>query len=408
MKPRFASKEFHFLKPDSDGHPPIQAPDTYFSDLVHQKTVSFTAFEQRLVSADIPNEAFVCAVIQVAKTASEQTMEKARDIFEACFHSVLDKKRGIWETLDPSAFVLVFWDYDNRKKAMDLLESLRNKITRALETELLVGVALFPFQDYSRSQVFANALKAIDHAAFFGPGHMRHFDGISLNISGDRLYQLAQYDAAIHEYELGLDMEPKNINLMNSLGVCFGVTGELEKARQCFKDALGINAREIMVVYNLGLIHQILGDMDQAVFFLRKAHGIDGNIFEVELLLGHLFFQAKKMDQALPHLETASRVNPNAGMAFRIMGEIFLERRDLDQAVAAFNTAVKLKPSDPMALSGYALAMALRKRNLKIALTFAQKSVALEPENPVFQERLAQVEQLTQKSGKQDRTKKFA
>jgi tetratricopeptide (TPR) repeat protein len=408
MTPKFSSKEFHFLKPDSDGHPPIQAPDTYFSDLVHQKTVSYTAFEQRLLSADIPKKAFVCAVIQVAKTASEQTMEKAREIFEACFHSVLDKKRGIWEALDPTAFVLVFWDYDNRQKAMDLLESLKSKITRALETELLVGVALFPFHDFSRSQVFANALKAIDHAAFFGPGHMRHFDGISLNISGDRLYQLEQYDAAIHEYEQGLVMEPKNINLMNSLGVCFGVTGELEKAMQCFKEAMGINAKEIMVIYNLGLIHQILEDMDQAIFFLRKAHGIDGNIFEVELLLGHLFFQAKKLGQALPHLETATRINPNSGMAFRILGEIFLESKEMDKAVAAFNTAVKLKPADPMALSGYALAMALRKRNLKIALTFAQKSVALAPENPIFQERLAQVEQLTQTFEKQDKTKKFA
>ncbi|MCF8091623.1 MAG: tetratricopeptide repeat protein [Desulfotignum sp.] len=408
MKPKFASKEFAFLKPDSDGHPPIQAPGTYFSDLVHQKTVSFTAFEQRLSSAAIPKNTFVCAVIQVAQTASESIREKARDIFEACFHSVLDKKRGIWESLDPTAFVLVFWDYDNRQKAMDLLESLKSKITHALKTELLVGVAMFPFHDFSRSQVFANALKAIDHAAFFGPGHMRHFDGISLNISGDRLYQLEQYDAAIIEYEQGLALEPKNINLMNSLGVCFGVTGELEKAKKLFKDAIKINPGEIMVIYNLGLIHQILDNMDKAVFFLRKAHGIDGSIFEVELLLGHLLFQAKKSDQAIPHLETASRVNPESSMAFRIMGEIFLERQNLDKAGAAFNTAVKLKPADPIALSGYALAMALRKRNLKIALTFAQKSVDLEPENTIFQERLQQVKQLTQVSKNQDKTKKFA
>ncbi|HKJ98620.1 MAG TPA: tetratricopeptide repeat protein [Desulfotignum sp.] len=407
MTPRFASKEFTFLKPDSDEHP-IQEPDTFFSDLIHKKTVSFTAFEERLASARIPETGFVCAAIQVACTASEETLEKARDIFEACFHSVLDKKRGIWESLDPTAFVLVFWDYDNRKKAMDLLESLKKKISQALAAELLVGVAMFPFHDFSCSQVFASALKAIDHAAFFGAGHMKIFDGISLNISGDRLYHLGQYDAAIQEYEQGLLLEPGNINLMNSLGVCFGVTGDLEKARQSFTNALDINPREIMVIYNLGLVYQILENTDKAVFFLQKAHGIDKKVFEVELLLGHLLFKAGKYDQALPHLETAARLDPASGLAFRTLGEIFLERKDLDKAGAAFNSAVKLKPADPIALSGYALAMAQRKRNLKIALNFARKSVALEPENTIFQERLEQVRQLTKLSQRHDKTKKFA
>jgi tetratricopeptide (TPR) repeat protein len=408
MKPRFASKEFHFLKPDSDDHPPVQAPGIYFSDLVHQKTAAFSGFDQRLAAAKIPKNAFVCAAIQVAQTATEPTLEKAREIFEACFHSVLDKDRGIWESLDPSAFVLVFWDYDDQQQAMDLLGSLKNKITHALKTELLAGVAQFPFHDYSRSQVFASALKALDHAAFFGPGTLRHFDGISLNISGDRLYHLENHDAAIHEYEKGLALSPKDINLMNSLGVCYGMTGELEKARQSFEAAMAINPGEIMVVYNLGLIHQILDDMDRAVFFLRKAHGIDRNIFEVELLLGHLLFKAGKPDQALPHIETASLLNPESSLAPRILGEIYLERRDLDRAGAAFNCAVKLRPSDPLSLSGYALVMALQNRNLKIALTFAQRSVDLEPDTVLFRERLDQVRQLAQAQDTPEIKQKFA
>jgi tetratricopeptide (TPR) repeat protein len=304
-----------------------------------------------------------------------------------------DNRRGIWEALDDRTFVLVFWDYKTRKKAMDLLGSLKTTITQALKTDLLAGLAWFPFQDGSRSEVFANALKALDHAAFFGFGHTQQFDGISLNISGDRLYQLGQHDAAIREYEKGLVLAPKDINLMNSLGVCYGVTGDLEKAKAWFESALDINPKEIMVLYNLGLTCQVQEDTDKAVLFLRKAHGIDSRIFEVELLLGHLLFQAKKPDAALPHLETAIQVNSRSSMAFRIMGEIYLARQEPDQAETAFNTAVKLNPLDPAALSGYAVAMTMKNRNLKIALTFAEKSVALAPGNTEFQERLALVKQ---------------
>jgi tetratricopeptide (TPR) repeat protein len=408
MTPRFTSREFHFLKPESETSPPIQAPDTYFSDLVHQNTAAFTGFEQRLVSADIPHDRFVCAVIQVAETASENTRDKARDIFESWLRSMSDNRRGIWEALDDRTFVLVFWDYKTQKKAMNLLESLKATITQALKTDLLAGVAWFPFQDCSRSEVFANALKAIDHAAFFGFGHTQHFDGISLNISGDRLYQLAQYDAAIQEYEKGLILAPKDINLMNSLGVCHGVTGDVEKAKARFEAALEINPKEIMVLYNLGLTCQVLEDTDKAIFFLRKAHGIDSRIFEVELLLGHLLFQAKKPDKALPHLETAARENPKSSLAFRIMGEIFLEQEAPEQAETAFNSAVKLNPLDPAALSGYALAMTMKRRNLKIALTFAEKSTALAPENKVFQERLKRVQQALDGNDADDPSQKLA
>ncbi len=266
MTPRFTSREFHFLKPESETSPPIQAPDTYFSDLVHQKTAAFTGFEQRLDSADIPDDRFVCAVIQVAETASEDIREKARDIFESWLRTMSDNQRGIWEALDDRAFVLVFWDYKTRKKAMNLLESLKTNITQALKTDLLAGLAWFPFQDCSRSEVYANALKAIDHAAFFGFGHTQQFDGISLNISGDRLYQLEQYDDAIQEYEKGLALAPKDINLMNSLGVCHGVTGDVEKAKAYFESALKINPKEIMVLYNLGLTWQVREeDTDKAI-----------------------------------------------------------------------------------------------------------------------------------------------
>ncbi len=68
------------------------------------------------------------------------------------------------------------------------------------------------------------ALKALDHAAFFGPGHAVEFDGLTLNICGDRLFQLKNIDAAITEYEKGLSIAPADMNLLNSLGVASGWT----------------------------------------------------------------------------------------------------------------------------------------------------------------------------------------
>ncbi len=387
MTSKFSSKEIHFLKTDPDNFN-FKPPEMYFSDLLLTKTIQIKAFEKRLSEAKIPGEKFLCAVIQISPDASESIQEKAKDTFETTFNSFLDNKRGIWENLNETSFVLAFWDYVSVEKASQLMVSLKDKISAALKADILIGIAKFPFHDFSKSQTFANALKAIDHAAFFGSDSLIHFDATSLNISADRLFGLNKYDMAIKEYQKGLEIEPSDINLINSLGVCFGIMGELDKAKLEFKKAMKIKPNELMVIYNIGLLYQIEGNIDKAIIYLRKAHGIKPSAFEVELLLGHLLIKKELPDQAIPHLEKAGQVNPKSGLAFRMKGEIYLVDNLPEKASHEFNKAIKLNPSDAISLSGYARSLDLQEKNLKIALTFAKNSIVIEPDNQLFKKRL--------------------
>jgi len=387
MTIKFSSKEIHFLKTDSDDFN-IKPPEDYFSDLLLTKTAQTKAFQKRLSNAKIPGGGFLCAVIQISSDESNPVQEKAKTTFEAVFNSFLDNKRGIWESLNETSFVMAFWDYTSVEKASGLILLLKEKISTALKAGILMGIASFPYHDFSKIQTFTNALKAIDHAAFFGPDTLVHFDATSLNISGDRLYQLNKCDMAIKEYQKGLEINPNDINLINSLGVCFGIMGKLDKAKREFKKAMTINPNEPMVIYNMGLLYQIKGDIDKAVIYLRKAHDIDPLVFEVELLLGQMLIKKEHPGQALPHLEAASRTNPESGLAFRMKGEIFLADNHPEKADHEFNRAIKLNPCDAASLSGYANSLELQEKNLNIALTFAKNSIALEPDNKLFKKRL--------------------
>jgi len=424
MTQKFTAKEIHFLKTGSSGtnassassgsngseDQQIHPPDIYFSDLLHDPGIQFTAFEKRLADTKIPGDKFICAVVQIDHEASEETREKARDIFEACFHSVLDSDRGIWESLDDTAFVLVFWDYDDEKDGTRLLTLLKAKISGQLSSDLLMGIAAYPFHDFEQNLILGNALKAFDHAAFFGPNHMIIFDAVSLNISGDRLFALGRHEEAIAEYEKGLAIDAKNINLINSLGVSYGIMGQIDKALCCFEQASAISPEEVMVIYNIGLIHRIKDKEDKAILYLKKAHTINPAIFEIELLLGHLLFKQDQFDQAMPYLDAAIRLNPESGTAFRLKGQILLDRNDLMEAGTQFNMAVKRSPNDAAALSGYARTMAYRQKNLSIALSFAKKARDLDPENSLFSQSLEEIQEIYEqaKAGNQDTTIKSA
>ncbi len=392
MTPKFTSKEIHFLKTDSDGHD-IRPPEIYFSDLLLTDSLGLKSFESRLEQAIIPGEKFLCAVVQISQDVPELTRETAQETFEAAFSLFLNHDRGIWENLDETSFILSFWDYEDEEKALKIILSLKEGLSKGVQADVLVGTSLFPYHDFPRPKAIANSLKAIDHAAFFGSDTLIRFDGISLNICGDRLYHLNRYDLAIKEYEEGIRIKPHDINLINSLGVCFAVSGDLEKARDQFEAALKINPDEVMVIYNIGLLHQIGEDLDKAVTYLRKAHAINDSVFEVELLLGHLLFKKDLFIQALPHLDAACRINQKSSLSFRIKGEIFLAQNEPEKAGQEFNTAIKLNPSDAVSLSGYAKCLELQDKNLNIALTFAKNSIALEPDNPLFVERLRTIQE---------------
>lgn len=393
MMLKFIAKEIQFLKTTGDA-PALSPPAVYYSDLLTQPSKEFKIFARRTADTCASQKRFTTAAIQLDPVASEETIDKANEVFHACFHSVLEENKGIWECLDPFTAIFVFWDYKTADQSEKRLGLLNEKISQALNAKLIMGTIAFPFHYFPVEEMAGCALKALDHAAFFGPGHAVEFDGLSLNISGDRLFQLNNIDAAITEYEKGLSIAPGDINLLNSLGVAFGVDACLDKAMEYFEKARNINPEEVMVIHNLGLIHRINDKHDSALAYLKQAHGINPDVFEIELLLGHLLFKKKKFDPAMTHLDAAIRLKPESGTAFRIKGQILLEREDVPGAAAQFNQAVKRNPNDAAALSGYARAMALQKKNLSIALSFAKKSLGLDPENEQYRHYLEEIQNI--------------
>jgi len=159
-----------------------------------------------------------------------------------------------------------------------------------------------------------------------------------------------------------------------------------------------IKSNDPMINYNIGLLYQIEKNLDKAIIYLRKAHGIDSSVFEVEFFLGSLLVKKNHPDQALPHLETAGRINPASGASFRMKGEIYLKDNLYEKADKEFNKAIKINPQDAISLSGYAKSMELQNKNLNIALSFAQNSMNLEPDNKLFKKRFKTIENKINKS----------
>jgi tetratricopeptide (TPR) repeat protein len=348
--------------------------------------------EQQLSSAAI----FACLVFQIdddtastpeqAKTDPAAVHQNAAKLFD----DLCQKNKGSWGLINSGLFG-AFFEGKNASQCLKLVQKFQNKLIKQTGIAVSAGIAEYPTLSYQPAEMLTNALKALDHAAFFGPGSNAIFDTVSLNISGDRLFDKGDIKGSISEFQLALKLNPSNFNVHNSLGVCYGLMGDYEKAKREFYSAIKLKAKAVMPWYNLGFTIMLAGDRHKALDLFLKANTIDRNVFEVAFQTGRLLMEMDQPESGKKFLEHAAELEPESGAAFRYLGECCAAIGDEDAAISAYKKAIKHNPSDAASLSAMGCLFDERDENPEIALLFCQESVRLSPENGLFRFRLGQL-----------------
>ncbi|MEA2061806.1 MAG: tetratricopeptide repeat protein [Thermodesulfobacteriota bacterium] len=403
----FSAKELSFLKSDSKSSEnrnqslpqgSLKSPEMYLSDQLSPCTAGMDAFILKLSRADIHRDFFVCAVIKLhtRKTNPSARYHPVNEETKQFLDNFLSPTRGIWYSINLNHIALALWGGE-KKTIEDHLFFIKKEIERTAQVTVSAGacwsVAELKLEkaQFSRQEIFHNAVKALDHGAFYGPGNLTFFDAVSLNISGDRLYQLGRIKEAALEYKKGLDLDSENTNLLNSQGVCFALMNQLDLALKAFEKAIDINPEEVMAVYNAGLACVVTQQMAKGLKYLQTASRLNSDIYEIDLTAGKLFTREQCFDEAEIHINRAARLRPDLSSPYRTLGDLFMAIKKFNRAEAAYKKAVKLNSSDAYALSGLARAYEIQNNNLDIALTFALESVDLEPDNPAFHRNLGRI-----------------
>jgi tetratricopeptide (TPR) repeat protein len=308
-------------------------------------------------------------------------------LLAACLGDLQKDREGWWGWLDWDIFGWILPEAD-AAQGLERVREFQACLEGRTEATVSAGVAVYPCLNFSKSQMLENARKALDHAAFFGPGQSALFDDVTLNISGDQRYQHGDINGAMAEFKKALDLNPDNLNAHNSLGVCYGVVGAYETALRCFEAVLKRAPGDLMALYNAGLVNRILGDRERALGFLLAAAETGEPVFEVAFHTGRLYMEQHQAAQARPFLESATRLCPEAGPAWRLLGECLFALEAVGEAVAAYKRAIKLNPGDAESLSALGCLFDRQGENPEITTIFCEQAVDIAPENGLFHHRL--------------------
>ncbi len=308
--------------------------------------------------------------------------------------AILDKtcgrEKGWWGLLESGLLGAVFPE-KTADQCLELAQHVQKQLARKNRCTVTLGVAAYPSVTFDRKNIVANACKALEHATFFGPDSAVAFDATSLNISGDKLYEKGDVEGAVAEFKKALELDEFNVNVHNSLGVCYGLQGKYDLAMEEFKTATAIDGSEYMALYNMGLIRKLTGHPRQALDFFLKADKINSAVFEIAFQIGQLYLELEEPEKAGLFLERAAELEPETSAVFRYLGDCHQAQGRPQAAIAAYTRAIRQNPQDAAAMSALGYLFGSRGENPEIALMFCRESVALEPQNGLLHYRLGQL-----------------
>ncbi len=321
-------------------------------------------------------------------------VEELRDDLGALDHGgieeVLSGYGDLAKRLFPGALAVAPWSWDtlgifleglDEPGAVDSAARLRDGAEEEFGAKVTVGAAVYPFHDFGPEDVLKNAMKALTHAGFFGPGAIQPFDAVSLNIAGDRLLAVGDEDGAMGLFGQALALNPEEVNVLNSLGVLWGRRGDYEKAKSFFARAQAACADDFMAAYNLGSVNLALGERDDALQGFLKASNIDPARGEALLMAGRLLVEAGRFGEGADLLRKAWDAGLREHVVDRFLGEALVEAGDAAEGRFHLMRALRENPDDPGGLKILARSYIEDEKELALARSLLERGMELAPDD---------------------------
>ncbi|MDH4206449.1 MAG: tetratricopeptide repeat protein [Desulfobacteraceae bacterium] len=395
---RSSIKEFLLYK--TDANPKKDTPEVLSSVVTNRILKAFPdipvgkTFIENAMARFETIEKFESMVIKIDSLNHEGSETAGNDQIDLWLNvaNVIDticrRENGMWGRLD-QGMLGCFFSPTNQTSPLEFAQKIKKILAEFTNETISIGIASYPTLSFTRSQIIDNAGKALIHAAFFGPDSIVSFDAVSLNISGDNLYQNGDIDGAIEEFKTALLLDPSDINIHNSLGVCYGILGDYGKALKEFQAALKLDPDEVMALYNIGLVKMLTGKNSEALkYFLDADKKKEEDIFEVAFQIGRVYLDMGKSEMAKEFLEKAVKLNPESWSALHSLGECCTALNMTDEAISAYKKAIRQNPNDAESLSAIGYLFDLLGENPEITTIFCQQSIDIAPENGLYRYRL--------------------
>lgn len=157
------------------------------------------------------------------------------------------------------------------------------------------------------------------------------------------LFLLARHKAALDVYNETEKMSSGDWEIAHNKGVCYMYLKELEKAKECLKEAISIHNNELSCIM-LGKVFLAEGNLDMAIDVYKKAIEMSPENVELLSTLGLLYLQGGDFQKAFEALGNSMTFDPMNNKAILAAGSMLQLHGDFDVALTKYRIAAQQTP----------------------------------------------------------------
>jgi tetratricopeptide (TPR) repeat protein len=195
---------------------------------------------------------------------------------------------------------------------------------------------------------------------------------------GEAYRRLGDAPRAIKACRAAIQIDPKNPEALNNLGVALLDHGQAADAREVLAEAVRSSPNSASAHNNLGNAFRVLGDEEAAIDAFRRAVDADPAYGEAHSNLGQLLLEQGMIDAAREHCLRAVALMPDSPQAHNNLGNALREAGSLEEAKRSYEHALRLDPRNSMVLGNIAQALQ-EEGDLDEALTWYNRALEADP-----------------------------
>jgi tetratricopeptide (TPR) repeat protein len=191
-------------------------------------------------------------------------------------------------------FIMIAWS------AWDLLRKSSNgKLWAGISMMVLLPAMMV--MTWVQTGYWKNSITLSEHAVSVTKGNY-----VAHVMLGSALDERREFQKAIQQYQLALEINPNIENAHINLGNALYRQGQVKKALKHYLAALKINPDYEVIHNNLGLAFLTMGSPNKAISHFRKAILLDPDYAKAHRNLGVAFLRAGQTEMAEFHLQKAA------------------------------------------------------------------------------------------------------
>lgn len=188
------------------------------------------------------------------------------------------------------------------------------------------------------------------------------------------------FEKSVEYYNLGLEINPENIDLLNYLSKSYEELGEIEEAANALIKITEIN-EDKGVCIRIGNLYATMEYYDEAAEAYNSAIELDAECGEAYRQLALLYFEQEYYDAAIKPFEIATKAFPDDDDLQRKLAKCYNKTGKIESAIAQYKSIIVEQPENEKAYMNLANAyFATEKYNL--ALETAISLNAITKDNP--------------------------